>query len=509
LLARPVASLRAVPGELPSAEELALLPHGVLAERLAEAYQVIAVLTAQVQELSAQVTVLQAQVGDLQRQVSRDSSSSSKPPSSDSPYKKKGRDRSSRERGKRRPGKQPGEPGTTMRLVDDPDERLFFPPAACRGCGEGLDAEPVAAQRRHQVTDVAPAPAPKITEYVAQAKECPCCGAVTEGELPGHVRARASFGPEAHAQAASLVLGHHVPVYRATLLLCELAGITVSTGWMASVRRKAAALIEDSGFAGRVRELLRSSPAIHADETPARTAGGLRYMHLACTAYLTLMHTGDRSGPAIDAGGVLPGYTGIIVRDGYSGYAHLTDALHAWCGAHLLRDLKDLYDFEAGKQHWAQDMAALLIEARGAARDARRDGKTALGRGILDSLTGRYRELAAAGLAVNLYRRTATAKDARRIARRFLSFEDMILRFATRPDLDIFTNNEAERTIRPVKVQQRSSGGCWRTIAGLADFAITQSYLSTAVKWGIGKLDALRDLFNGHAWIPPAIEPAA
>ena len=344
---------------------------------------------------------------------------------------------------------------------------------------------------------------------MAQAKACPCCGEVTEGEMPAHVRARASFGPEAHAQAANLVIGHHVPVYRATLLLCELAGIAVSTGWMASVRRKAAVLIEGSGFADRVRELLRSAPAVHADETPARTAGGLRYLHLACTAYLTLMHTGDRSADAIDAGGVLPGYAGIIVRDGYSGYAHLTDALHAWCGAHLLRDLKDLYSFEEGTQDWARDMAALLVEARDAARDARRAGETALDPQVLADLTGRYRELAAAGLAANLYRRTATAGDARRIARRFLSFEDMILRFATRPDLDMFTNNEAERTIRPVKVQQRSSGGCWRTIEGLADFAVTQSYLSTAAKWGIGKLDALRDLFNGHAWIPPALEPAA
>jgi transposase len=100
----------------------------------------------------------------------------------------------------------------------------------------------------------------------------------------------------------------------------------------------------------------------------------------------------------------------------------------------------------------------------------------------------------------NLCCRTATARDARRVARRFLAFEDLILRFATRPDLDIFTNNEAERTIRPVKVQQRSSGGCWRTLQGLADFAIVQSYLSTAAKWGISTLDALRDLFAGHAW---------
>jgi transposase len=152
-------------------------------------------------------------------------------------------------------------------------------------------------------------------------------------------------------------------------------------------------------------------------------------------------------------------------------------------------------------------MAALLIEARDAAWDARQAGSAALDPQILDSLTSRYRALAAAGLAANLYRRTATARDARRIARRFLNFEDMILRFATRPDLDIFTNNEAERTIRPVKVQQRSSGGCWRTIQGLADFAVVQSYLSTAAKWGISKLDALRDLFNGRAWVPPALEP--
>jgi transposase len=68
-------------------------------------------------------------------------------------------------------------------------------------------------------------------------------------------------------------------------------------------------------------------------------------------------------------------------------------------------------------------------------------------------------------------------------------------------------NNEAERTIRPVKVQQRGSGGTWRTLEGLAELALVQSYLSTAAKWDISKLDALRDLFGGHAWLPPGLEP--
>ena len=192
--------------------------------------------------------------------------------------------------------------------------------------------------------------------------------------------------------------------------------------------------------------------------------------------------------------------SGNPVSGGWNFYSlHLTDALHAWGGVHLLRDLKGLYDFEPGKQEWASRMAGLLIEARDAASAARQAGESALDAAVLEDLVSRYRALAAAGLAANLYRRTVTAKDARRLARRFLSFEDLILRLATRPDLDIFSNNEAERTIRPVKVQQRSSSGSWRTLDGPAEFAIIQSCLSTAAKWGISTLDDLRDLFSGNA----------
>jgi transposase len=480
-----------VPG-LPSAEELAALPHEELAERLAEAYRLISELSARVEQ--------------LERRLARDSSSSSKPPSSDDPYKKKPRDRSLREKGKRAPGKQPGEPGSTMKLVDNPKYRYWHPPAECAKCGTGLSGQEVFAQRRHQVTDIRPAPEPEVTEHVAQSKRCPCCGEVTEGSLPPGVRARASFGPEAHAQAANLTCGSYVPSGRAAVLMAEMAGVRVSLGWIAGVRAKAAALVESSGFMDLAACLLRQAEAVHADETPARAAGGMRYVHLACTRWLTHMHTGDRSADAVDAGGVLPGYQGVLVRDGYhQGYGHLTAALHAWCGAHLLRDLKDLYEFEPREQDWAAQMAGLLIEAR----DARDAGKKALDPDVLCDLVDRYQAVAMSGLAGNAYRRTATAKDARRIARRFLKNEDMILRFITRPDLDIFTNNQAERTIRPVKVQQRASGGCWRTLGGLAEFAVVQSYLSTAEKWGIPKIDALRGLFNGNPWMPPGIEPAA
>ena len=128
----------------------------------------------------------------------------------------------------------------------------------------------------------------------------------------------------------------------------------------------------------RVRELLPAAPVLYADETPARAAGNLHYVHVACTEFLTAMHTGDRTSEAIDAGGILPGYAGTIVRDGYKGYEHLTDALHAWCGAHGLRDLAGLYRFDPDGQVWARSMADLLIDANAAATAARSAGQASL-----------------------------------------------------------------------------------------------------------------------------------
>ncbi|MCW2898524.1 MAG: transposase [Streptosporangiaceae bacterium] len=84
----------------------------------------------------------------------------------------------------------------------------------------------------------------------------------------------------------------------------------------------------------------------------------------------------------------------------------------------------------------------------------------------------------------------------------------MILRFSTHLRVP-FSNNLAERDQRPIKVQQRTSGGCWRTLQGLIDFAVVQSYLSTVGKWGLDKFDALERLFTTGAWLPHALTPDA
>jgi transposase len=179
-----------------------------------------------------------------------------------------------------------------------------------------------------------------------------------------------------------------------------------------------------------MRVLLRTAPVLDADETTGRAAGSLAYVHVACTEYLTLMHVGGRSSDDIDAGGVLPEFTGILMRDGYSGYAHLP-AIHAWCGAHLLRDLRTISDADPVGQLWTLAMASTMLDANQAAHDARTAGADRLDPGVLKRIRNHYHGSIAKGSIDNHGKPGALPTEARTLIRRFIRYEDMILRFAT------------------------------------------------------------------------------
>lgn len=466
----------------------------------------IASLTELVEQISTRAGALAARVEELERQRRKDSSNSSRPPSSDAPFDKPAPKRSSRTRSGRKPGKQEGTPGTTLRRVEDPDTTIRREPASCCGCGSDLAGAPVSHERVHQVFDASPPPPrPHVTEYRVVAKTCTGCGATTVGDIPVWARGRVQYGPKLCARAAWLVCAHHLPVRRAAGVLATLLGTQVSGGWVSSVRGSAARLLEET-FLPRVRELIAAAPVAHADETCARADGKLRYLHVACTEYLTAMHVGDRTKASIDAGGIWPAFDGVLVRDGYNGYTHLDHVLHAWCCAHLLRDLRSIHEGNPTGQLWAKAMADTLLFAKDAAEQARNQDLDALPAHELARIRNRYLGTLAHGRDANTGRRGPLADQARTLIRRFERYEDMILRFST--DLAVpFSNNLAERDQRPVKVQQRTSGGCWRTLQGLIDFAVIQSYLSTVGKWGLDKLNALEQLFTTGAWLPPALTP--
>lgn len=461
----------------------------------------IAALRRQNQELEALVVALRAQLG-------RDSSNSSRPPSSDSPFvKKPAPKRSSRTRSGRKPGKQPGSEGSTLELVEDPDEVVDVVPARCEGCDGDLTGGAVFATQRRQVFDIPPAaPKPHVTEYRVCALECRACGQVTEGQAPAAAVGRTAYGPRLKARGAWLVAAHFLPVRRARLTLNALLGFSVSAGFVAKLRGQAARILERE-FPPAVRALIASAPVAHADETTARAAGALAYLHVACTEHLTAMHVGDRTAEAIDAGGIWPSFTGVLVRDGYAGYAHLEAIEHAWCGIHLVRDLRAIDDADPAGQSWAGMMVRTLLRGNTLAHTARDEDRDKLTDPELASLRSWYHGAIAQGWMENDTGRDPLHEQARVLLRRFERHEDMILRFAVNLQVP-FTNNTAELPARAVKVQQRTSGGAWRTLQGLIDFAVIQSYLSTATKWGFDTLNVLERLFTTGPWIPSALTPA-
>ncbi|MHB8452280.1 MAG: IS66 family transposase [Mycobacteriales bacterium] len=411
------------------------------AGQVAELRQLLAERDARLSEQHIRLVGLAEQVAELQARLGKDSSNSAKPPSSDPPHGKRKAKRGLRSSSGRKPGKQPGAPGVTLRQVDDPDEIVVCKLDNCPDCGACLADAPVESVTRRQVFDpLPPPPRPHVTEYQLVKRRCRC-GRQVAGPAPTGVLAPVSYGPSAAALAVYAGAGQYLPVKRAAGVLATLGGMNVSTGWLAAQRSRAARLVE-AQFLPHVRELLRGVGVLHVDETPGRVAGKLAYVHVACTEFLTAMHVGDRSAKTIDAGGVLPEFTGVLVRDGYAGYTHLVNAVHAWCGAHLVRDLHGVSDADPDRGLWAIAMAQTLLDANTIAHTTRTAGASAINPDQLATIVNHYRGAAGKGISDNQTRTGRLAHEALVLARRFRDNEAMILRFAT--DLTPFSNNEAE-----------------------------------------------------------------
>lgn len=440
-------------------------------------------------------------IRELTRQINRDSSNSSVPPSSDGLAKKPARPR----KAGGRKGKQPGTPGRHLAQVEHPDEVIEHLPTACRGCGARLDAH---AQReshtRRQVFDLPPMRL-QVSEH--RAVTCRCdCGVVTAAAFPAVVSAPACYGPGVRAAIVYLTVVQHLPVARAAALLADLVGAPIASGTVAGVTGQAAVAVAPA--VAIIVARLADAPVACFDETGARVAGSLHWVHSASTDLLTHYSVHKRRGwQAMDAAGILPAFAGVAVHDGWKPYRHY-DIDHALCGAHLLRELTAAV--EAGNQDWAVQMSQVLLDANQAAHHARAAGHDRLDPDMAATIAERYRNAIAAGHAANpppppslTPGPTKKSKTANLLARLDV-FHDDVLRFTT--DLAVpFTNNLAERDIRMTKLQQKISG-CWRTLAGAQDFAATRSYISTVRKHHVGVYAALLQAFNGDPWTPPAAD---
>lgn len=472
-------------------------------------------LIAALGQRDAVIEELRAQVAELRRQIGLGPTNSSKPPSSQGYAKPAPRSR--RTTSGRRSGGQAGSPGSTLRQVAEPHEVIAYSPSCCARCGAGLGGAPVVSTQARQVADLAPV-ALVWTEHRIQARRCGCGHITAAGAkdgLPNSVRAPVQYGAGVRAAGTYLVGAHFLPLARCAQVMGDLLGAPVGQGSLATWAADAGAHLEGQGsFTAAVREQLITAPVVHFDESGLRVDGRLRWVHSASTADLSLFTVHDRRGKAgSDAAGVLPVFTGVAVTDCWAPYDCYPRAAHARCNAHLIRELAGVWEAPRApgqsEQSWAPKLAKRLEALSTMVTNAKAAGASGLDPVELAGQMRWIEGILATGWAQNRPPPRGWPSRKRPVAvnllTRFTRYQDQFLAFTL--DFTVpFTNNQAERDIRPVKIRQKVSG-CLRTTAGAQTFAALRSYLSTATKQGHNLLTVLRDLHEGHPWLPTAPAP--
>src|SRR5262245_8748868 len=336
--------------------------------------------------------------------------------------------------------------------------------------------------------------------------QCPRCAQVSSGVFPAEAPSRAQYGAQIRAVAVYLVEQQHLPLGRVQQLLSDLWRMQLGRGTLVRWIAQAARVLKP--VEQQIKTALRQASVLHHDETGVRRAGRLAWAQVTSTSRLTHYAIQAKRGrEATDAIGILPTYQGVSVHDGWGAYGVYTTCRHALCNVHHLRELTFLE--EHYQQTWATDLKALLREMKAATDHARTSGHLRLLPAERAVFLARYHALLASGLAANPppdcarragQRGRLAQSPARNLLERLLLQQEQVLAFLD--DLTIpFDNNQAERDLRGLKIQQKVSG-CFRSEWGADAYATIRGYLATLRKQGQSLLAALNAVFAGQPLYP-------
>lgn len=454
--------------------------------------------------LQAAIQRLEARVSELEQRLNQSSRNSHRPPSSEGYRKPPSPTRRAQQAAQRLPGGQEGHEGSTLAMTKTPDHVEVLWPERCAGCGASLSGEGRLAVRG-QVHELPPIQL-AVTEWRVMERICPGCGQACRAQLPAGVVPGAQYGPRLKAAMVYLPVEHLMPWQRATRLLKDLVGAGVGEGSLGQALERCAAGV--APVVQAIKDALIEADLAHFDETGARVAGRLRWLHTAGTTTLTYYAIHGKRGRAAHADiGILPAFGGMACHDAYESYLGY-GCSHALCNAHSVRELTGVA--EATSQSWASDLAELLPEIH-----HRRKEVGGLTNEEQAAYRQRYDELVHAGrqanpIGLSQYRAAKNGRikrtPAQRLALRLAEKADDYLRFMTDPSIP-FDNNQAERDLRMMKVQQKVSG-CFRTETGAATFCTLRSYTSSIRKQGGDVLEALTSVFQGQPIFPQLSAPA-
>lgn len=458
---------------------------------------IISKQASRIEELEDLLATALVEIQTLKAQLSATSRTSSRPPSSDGLRKAPAFPR--KKGGKR--GGQIGHKGKSLKMV--PSDQLSstkIHPVLKEQCDCGQDlitVEAVVSDQRRQVFDL-PEQLMAVTEHRIALKHCPCCGQKHMGAFPKEVAAPCQYGRRVKALITLLSVEQSMPVGRISELFASLTGYELNESTVVSTVEKMAGLLEcDEQI---IKDNILSSGIAHADESGVRVAGRLHWIHDLVTQMYTYFFVHEnRGGKALTSDqSITKDYNGILVHDCWASYFGLNVKDHALCGAHLLRELKNLTDNHQRK--WADRMHDLLMYAYHFSQE----GKSILDADKLKVVRAQYRRIiqqADHEEPPPIIKSKGKPKNTkgRNLMERLKKYEQQVLNFALNEQVP-FTNNLAERDIRPWKTKLKVSG-CFRTLNGAQHFATIKGFCATAKKHGLSVYDELINVINGQSFL--------
>lgn len=365
------------------------------------------------------------------------------------------------------------------RRRDVPDRIVVHAPTVCPDCGHGLTGGRLVGRR--QVIDLPPVRV-EIVEHQVRERRCRCCGWLGRGESPdlgSQAGPHRRLGWGVAAWVATLRTKLRLPLAQVQWLLARLWRLHVGRGTLSEVL-VAVARAGRPAYDALLGEA-RASPAVTIDETGWRENGRNGYVWTVSTPAVRVFHfTHSRSGEVAERLLGADG-TAAVVSDFYSGYDRLARRQQR-CWAHLVRDIADLLAAHPDHHHlacWAKAVRRVFAKAMLWAARATVDA-------VRPILRERMADRFAAAL-VEICRQPADSPQAT-LCQRIVRYRTDLFTFVADPAVPP-TNNGAERSLRPLVIARKISGGT-RSKQGSTTRMILQSLVAT---WDLRGLDPIAE----------------
>jgi transposase len=435
-------------------------------------------------QLLERISQLETENAELRRRLGLKSHNSNKPPSSDGLAKKPGLPKES---GKKNGG-QIGHAGKTLEKVANPDEIIVHHAVECQRCLRKFslaDVEKIVSKR--QVFDI-PEPRLEVTEH--RLGEIQCCGQKYYGEFPSGIANPVQYGNKIKALSVILNNEYRLPLEKSESLLADLYHCSFSQTLVMSANRECYEKLEPSE--NQIKAAILASATANFDETGMRIEGTLNWLHVASNKWWTYLFVHQKRGKeALESEqSIIKDFTNWAVHDCWESYFRFGNCQHILCNAHLLRELESLK--EQGS-NWGKQMQDFIFEMYEA---------TEKGEKLLDKRAeweAGYEQICRLGewqepTPEKGKRGRAKNSVGRNLLNRLKKHQAGIMEYAFTAEVP-FTNNQAERDFRCVKIKQKISNS-FRSQKGAEHYARIQGFVSTVRKHEMKVFQEIVNIFN-------------